>query len=299
MQSPSLSKNDYKGSPSTLCTGCGHDLISNQISNACFNLGIHPFEVAKMSGIGCSSKLPAYFMSQSFAFNSMHGRMAPVTTGAKLANPQLKMLGISGDGDTASIGIGGFVHLIKRNLPMVYLVANNGVYGLTKGQFSPTADPRSPRKNGEIFLFETLDVCTLSLELGCGFVARSFVGNPSQLSMILQKAFQHNGTAIIDILSPCITFNNHDESMKSYSYLKAHEVPMKEVGPFADPLAATAEIRKAYKNGEVLTGIFYENTEAATLLEKLNAPTRPLASYRETDLRPSRETFETMMAEYM
>lgn len=299
MSSPALTKNDYKGSPSTLCTGCGHDLISNQISNACFNLGIHPFEVAKMSGIGCSSKLPAYFMSQSFAFNSMHGRMAPVTTGAKLANPTLKMLGISGDGDTASIGIGGFVHLIKRNLPMVYLVANNGVYGLTKGQFSPTAEAQSPRKNGEIFLFESLDVCTLSLELGCGFVARGFVGNPSQLSMLIQKAFQHSGTAIIDILSPCITFNNHEESTKSYPYLKAHEVPMKEVAPFADPLTAIAEIRNAYKDGKVLTGLFYENKESTNLLEKLNTPLRPLASYQEEDLRPSRESFESMMAEYM
>lgn len=299
MSSPALTKNDYKGSPSTLCTGCGHDLISNQISNACFNLGIHPFEVAKMSGIGCSSKLPAYFMSQSFAFNSMHGRMAPVTTGAKLANPTLKMLGISGDGDTASIGIGGFVHLIKRNLPMVYLVANNGVYGLTKGQFSPTAEAQSPRKNGEIFLFESLDVCTLSLELGCGFVARGFVGNPSQLSMLIQKAFQHSGTAIIDILSPCITFNNHEESTKSYPYLKAHEVPMKEVAPFADPLTAIAEIRNAYKDGKVLTGLFYENKEPTNLLEKLNTPLRPLASYQEEDLRPSRESFESMMAEYM
>lgn len=299
MQNSPLSKNDYKGSPSTLCTGCGHDLISNQIANVCFQLGIHPFEVAKMSGIGCSSKLPAYFMSQSFAFNSMHGRMAPVTTGAKLANPRLKMLGISGDGDTASIGIGGFAHLVKRNLPMVYIVANNGVYGLTKGQFSPTADPHSPRKNGEIFLFETLDVCTLSLELGCGFVARGFVGNPSQLSLILQKAFQHSGTAVIDILSPCITFNNHEESTKSYTYLKAHEVPMKEVPPFSDALAATAEIRKAYKDGKVLTGIFYDNPEAPTLLEKLNTTDRPLSSLTEVDLRPSCESFEKMMAQYL
>lgn len=298
MQPTTLSKNDYKGSPSTLCTGCGHDLISNQISNACFQLGIHPFEVAKMSGIGCSSKLPAYFMSQSFAFNSMHGRMAPITTGAKLANPKLRMLGISGDGDTTSIGIGGFIHLVKRNLPMVYIIADNGVYGLTKGQFSPTADPTSTRKNGELFLFETLDVCTLSLELGCGFVARSFVGNPTQLASILQKALQHPGTAVIDILSPCITFNNHEGSTKSYTYLKAHEVAMKETTPFTEPLAAVAEIRKAYKNGEVLTGIFYENAAGTTLLEKLPAPTAPLASYNAAELRPSLETFESMMAEY-
>lgn len=299
MPSTPLTKNDYKGSPSTLCTGCGHDLISNQISNACLQLGIHPFEVAKMSGIGCSSKLPAYFMSQSFAFNSMHGRMAPVATGAKLANSDLKMLGISGDGDTASIGIGGFVHLIKRDLPLVYLVANNGVYGLTKGQFSPTAEPTSPKKNGELFLFETLDLCTLALELGCRFVARSFVGNPQQLSQILQRALQHHGTAVIDILSPCITFNNHDESTKSYAYLKAHEVSMKEVSPFTDPLLAMAEIRQAYRNGEVLTGIFYENTTGTSLLEKLKTPSRPLAFLGVAELRPSPTSFEAMMAEYM
>lgn len=299
MSLPPLTKNDYKGSPSTLCTGCGHDLISNQISNACLQLGIHPFEVAKMSGIGCSSKLPAYFMSQSFAFNSMHGRMAPIATGAKLANPRMKMLGISGDGDTASIGIGGFIHLIKRDLPIVYLVANNGVYGLTKGQFSPTADPTSPRKSGELFLFETLDLCSLALELGCRFVARGFVGSPQQLGSILQQAFQHNGTAVIDILSPCITFNNHDESTKSYPYLKAHEVPMKETPPFSDPLEAMTKIRETYKNGEVLTGVFYRNPEGKNLLERLNTPDRPLADFKEADLRPSRESFETMMADYM
>lgn len=299
MSSAPLTKNDYKGSPSTLCVGCGHDLISTQISNACFQLGIHPFEVAKMSGIGCSSKLPAYFMSQSFAFNSMHGRMAPVTTGAKLANPELRMLGISGDGDTASIGIGGFVHLVKRNLPLVYIVANNGVYGLTKGQFSPTADPHSPRRNGEIFLFETLDLCTLSLELGCGFVARTSVSNPVQFNMILKKAFEHSGTAVLDVLSPCITFNNHEESTKSYTYVKSHEVAMKETPPFDDPLQASVEIRKAYKNGEILTGLFYQNTESPTLPEKLACPSRPLSTYREAELRPSEKDFEAMMAEYL
>ncbi|WP_291516285.1 thiamine pyrophosphate-dependent enzyme [Bdellovibrio sp. ArHS] len=299
MQTTPLTKNDYKGSPSTLCTGCGHDLISTQISNACFQLGIHPFDVAKISGIGCSSKLPAYFMSQSFAFNSMHGRMAPVATGAKLANPQLKILGISGDGDTASIGIGGFIHLIKRNVPMVYIVANNGVYGLTKGQFSPTADPHSPRKTGEIFLHDTLDLCTLSLELGCGFVARSFVGNPAQFAKVLQKAFEHPGTALIDVLSPCITFNNHNESTKSYPYLKAHEVPMAETAPFADPLQAIAAIRESYRKGEILTGLFYSQPEGPTLPEKLHSPARPLSEMGVDNLRPNQQKFEMMMEEYL
>lgn len=298
MSSTALTKNDYKGSPSTLCTGCGHDLISTQISNICFQMGIHPFDVAKISGIGCSSKLPAYFMSQSFAFNSMHGRMAPVATGAKLANSPMKVLGISGDGDTASIGIGGFIHLVKRNLPMVYLVANNGVYGLTKGQFSPTADPGTQRKNGEIFPFDTLDLCTLSLELGCGFVARGFVGNPTQLGGLLQKAFQYSGLAVIDILSPCITFNNHDASTKSYGYLKAHEVPMKDIEPFADPLAAISAIRSAYKKGEILTGLFYESSHQETLIDEMNFPNRPLPSFKEEDLRPTKESFEDMMRMY-
>lgn len=298
MSSTTLTKNDYKGSPSTLCTGCGHDLISSQISNICFQMGIHPFDVAKISGIGCSSKLPAYFMSQSFAFNSMHGRMAPVATGAKLANSAMKVLGISGDGDTASIGIGGFIHLVKRNLPMVYLVANNGVYGLTKGQFSPTADAGTQRKNGEIFPFDTLDLCTLSLELGCGFVARGFVGNPSQLAGLLQKAFQYPGLAIIDILSPCITFNNHDSSTKSYGYLKAHEVPMKEAEPFADPLSAISAIRNAYKKAEVLTGLFYESPHQETLIDELNLAPRSLASYCEKDLRPNQEAFDKMLGPY-
>jgi 2-oxoglutarate ferredoxin oxidoreductase subunit beta len=234
-------------------------------------------------------------MSQSFAFNSMHGRMAPVTTGAKLSNPKLKMLGISGDGDTASIGIGGFIHLIKRNLPMVYIVANNGVYGLTKGQFSPTADHGVQRKGGEIFLHESLDVCTLSLELGCGFVARGFVGNPLQLAAILKKAFEFDGTAVIDILSPCITFNNHDSSTKSYPYLKSHEVPMKETPPFEDALAAIREIRNGYKNGEVLTGVFIEQKQQKNLLEKLDASETAHSNLKEEDLRPNREIFDQLM----
>jgi 2-oxoglutarate ferredoxin oxidoreductase subunit beta len=180
----------------------------------------------------------------------------------------------------------------------VYLVANNGVYGLTKGQFSPTADSGTQRKNGEIFPFDTLDLCTLSLELGCGFVARGFVGNPAQLGGLLKKAFQFPGLAVLDILSPCITFNNHDASTKSYGYLKAHEVPMTEAETFADPLTAISAIRNAYKKGEVLTGLFYESSHQATLIDELNFPTRPLSSYKEEDLRPTTESFEDMMKVY-
>lgn len=298
MENNKLTKEDYKGSPSTLCTGCGHDLISSQIVHACMQLGIKPSEVAKISGIGCSSKLPAYFMSQSFAFNSMHGRMAPVATGAKLAMPSLRILGISGDGDTASIGIGGFTHLVKRNLPMVYIIANNGVYGLTKGQFSPTADTRSLRKNGELFLLENFDLCTLSLELGCDFVARAYVGHANQVSEILQSAFSHNGTAVIDILSPCIAFNNHEASMKSYQYLKAHEVPIKEVSPYADRYDAISNIKNAYKDGEILTGIFYKNNIQKIYLDSLNRDNSSLSEYSEKDLRPNECTFNKMLETY-
>ncbi|OFZ30686.1 MAG: hypothetical protein A2622_13530 [Bdellovibrionales bacterium RIFCSPHIGHO2_01_FULL_40_29] len=293
-----LTKDDYKGQPSTLCTGCGHDLISNQIISACFSLGINPLDVLKISGIGCSSKLPAYFMSKSFAFNSMHGRMAPVATGAKLVNPKMKVLGVSGDGDTASIGIGGFVHLIRKNVPMVYIVANNGVYGLTKGQFSPTADKASPTKHGELTLFESLDLCTLALELGCGFVARGFVGDAKQMVQILQAALQHSGTAFIDVLSPCVTFNNHDTSTKSYTYLKAHEVPLKITDGFNDPATATYAIKEAYKKGEVLTGVFYQNSGHKTLLETLEVSDTPLRSFNEKEMRPSQSEFEKTMAEY-
>ncbi|MFZ3230671.1 MAG: thiamine pyrophosphate-dependent enzyme [Pseudobdellovibrio sp.] len=298
MTTQQFSKEDYKGQPSTLCTGCGHDLLSNQIVNACFGLNLDPLNVLKISGIGCSSKLPAYFMSKSFAFNSMHGRMAPVATAAKIANPNMKVIGLSGDGDTASIGLAGFIHLIRRNVPMVYIVANNGVYGLTKGQFSSTADKSSPAKNGELTLFDNIDLCTLSLELGCGFVARGFVGDAKQMVEILQAALQYPGTAFIDALSPCVTFNNHDTSTKSYTYLKAHEVPLKPSDIFNDPMAATIAIKQAYKKGEVLTGIFYNNTDQKTLLETLKIHDKPLSSLNETELRPSENEFNKMMESY-
>ena len=199
-----LTTQDYQGSKSTLCTGCGHDSVTQAIVSAYHKSGIHPFKVAKLSGIGCSSKTPAYFLKQSHGFNTIHGRMASIATGAKLANRELQVIGISGDGDTASIGLGGFVHLLRRNLPMVYIVENNGVYGLTKGQFSATADPQSAQKSGDLNPFANLDLCSLALESGCEFVARSFSGDAKQLVPLLQAAVEHNGTAVIDVISPCI-----------------------------------------------------------------------------------------------
>lgn len=220
---------DYQGSKSTLCTGCGHDSVTQHITNAYFKSGVHPFQVVKLSGIGCSSKTTAYFMSPSHGFNSIHGRMAAVATGAKMANKNLKIIGVSGDGDTASIGLGGFVHLIRRNVPMVYIIENNGVYGLTKGQFSATADSESMRKTGDKNPFQAIDLCALAIESGCEFVARSFSGDAKQLVPIIQAAIQHNGTAVIDVISPCITYANHEGSTKSYDYVREHKVALQEL----------------------------------------------------------------------
>jgi 2-oxoglutarate ferredoxin oxidoreductase subunit beta len=331
-----LEKKDYSGSTSTLCTGCGHDSISNHVITACYQSGIHPFNLAKMSGIGCSSKIPAYFISKSFAFNSMHGRMAPVTTGAKVANSKLTMLGISGDGDTASIGMGGFVHLVRRNLPMCYIVANNGVYGLTKGQFSATADKGAKQKTGAFNPFETIDLCTLALELGCTFVARSFSGDGKQLVPLIEAALKHKGTAFIDVISPCITFNNHDGSTKSYNYVKSHDVVLQELGFFApqqeitvdypegtrevvtmpdgsqlylnkidsrlhninDPLEAIQVLTKARKAGEILTGLFYANETEENLMDTLALTEKPLAQMTESELRPTKAQFETILQRF-
>ncbi len=211
---------DYGGGPSTLCSGCGHDAITAALTRALWENAENPYKVAKMSGIGCSSKTTAYFLSRSWGFNSVHGRMPSVTTGAALANRTLKPVGISGDGDSASIGIGQLVHVIRRNLPMTYVIENNGVYGLTKGQFSATADRGSKSKWGDSNEFEPIDLCGLALELGCTFIARSYSGDRKQLIPILRAAMRHRGTAIVDVLSPCVTFNNHAGSTKSYDWAK-------------------------------------------------------------------------------
>ena len=331
-----LKKNDYLGAPSTLCTGCGHDLISSHIMNACFQAGIHPNQLVKMSGIGCSSKTPAYFISHSFSFNSMHGRMAPVSTGAKVCNPNLIMLGMSGDGDTASIGLGGFVHLIRRNLPMCYIVANNGVYGLTKGQFSSTAEQGEKSKQGVLNTFKTIDLCSLAIETGCSFVARSFSGDGKQLVPLIQAALKHNGTALIDVYSPCITFNNHDGSTKSFSYIKSHDVVLQELGYYIpqeevlvdyeegtveqivlsdgsklllkkidsrshkldDRLEALRTLAESREKEEILTGLIYYNNRESNLINDLNLSDKPLALLEEHDLRPSEDQYKEVMQRF-
>src|SRR3954470_10962316 len=219
----------YRGSKTTLCAGCGHNAISERIIDAFYELGTDPKRVIKLSGIGCSSKTPAYFLGGSHGFNAVHGRMPSVATGALLANASLQGIGVSGDGDTGAIGIGQFVHLMRRNLPLVYIIEDNGCYGLTKGQFSPTADVGSTLKNGVVNELPPIDTCALAVELGATFVARSFSGDKKQLLALLKAALSHRGTAMLDVLSPCVTFNDHEGSTKSYAYVKDHDEPLADV----------------------------------------------------------------------
>src|SRR6516225_6929044 len=220
---------EYRGGKSTLCAGCGHNAISERIVDAMYEMGVEPERVMKMSGIGCSSKSPAYFMSRSHSFNSVHGRMPSVSTGAILANHQNLLLGVSGDGDTASIGVGQFVHMMRRNLPMIYIIEDNGVYGLTKGQFSATADIGSKLKTGVINDLPPIDTCALAIQLGATFVGRSFSGDKKQLLSMLKAAIAHKGTVMLDVVSPCVTFNDHEGSTKSYKYMMDHEEPLHEI----------------------------------------------------------------------
>lgn len=331
-----FSKKDYQGLKSTLCTGCGHDSVTNHIISALFKSKVNPFKVAKMSGIGCSSKTPAYFLNLSHGFNSIHGRMAPTATGAKLVNPELLSLGISGDGDTASIGLGGFAHLIRRNLPMVYIIENNGVYGLTKGQFSATADEGSTQKSGEVNPFDSIDLCSMAIQLGCSFVARSFSGDAKQLVPLLEAAFQHPGTAVIDIVSPCITFANHEGSTKSFKAVKEQLVQLQELGyihsqedikvdynegeyaevdmadgsklllkkidsKFYDvgsKAQALQTIQESNSKGEILTGLFYMDHNKANLLHQMSLPKAPLTQLSETDARISKPMFAQELNKY-
>ncbi len=330
-----FTKADYTGGKSTLCTGCGHDSITNSIISSFFTSGISPYDVAKMSGIGCSSKTPGYFLSKASGFNSMHGRMAPVSTGAKIANQKLITLGVSGDGDSASIGLGGFVHLIRRNLPMAYLIANNGVYGLTKGQFSATSDRGSKLKTGEQNPFSTIDLCGLALEIGATFVARSFSGDAKQLVPLISAAVKHNGTAVIDIISPCVTYNNHDGSTKSYNYFKDHKVMLQELGLIfpeeevkVDYAAGTTtqvslpdgsiltlkkisgdhdvtDRRKAMdlvhdsrSKGEIVTGLFYIDPKCESFIETLHLTKKPLAVLNETETRPAPNVLQEIFKDY-
>jgi 2-oxoglutarate ferredoxin oxidoreductase subunit beta len=327
-----LPKAGYEGMKSTLCLGCGHDVITKQIINAFYEMGVEPHRVAKFSGIGCSSKTPAYFLNRAWGFNGVHGRMPSLATGALAANPELIGIGVSGDGDTASIGIGQFVHLVRRNLPLIYVVEDNGVYGLTKGQFSATADVGATRKSGDVNEFVPIDVCSLAIELGGTFVARSFSGDMKQLQTILEAAIAHKGTSVIDVISPCVTFNDHEGSTKSYKYAKEHETPIHELGfvPFFedtlaeipageakdvtfpdgsvlrfrgigrdyDPTkrdAALAAIHESHARQEILTGILYVDPAKPSFSETLGATGKSLVDLPLEALRPGPEALERVM----
>ncbi len=327
---------DYKGAPSTLCDGCGHDAITSQIIKAFYELGLEPHNVAKLSGIGCSSKTPAYFLNRSHGFNAVHGRMPSIATGVNAANKNLVMIGVSGDGDTASIGLGQFCHLVRRNVPIVYIVENNGVYGLTKGQFSATADLGSKLKTGVQNDLPPIDLCGLAIELGCGFVARSFAGDPKQLVTLLKAAASHKGTAVLDVISPCVTFNNHEGSTKSYKYAKDAETPLHELGyiPFfeqitvdyepgslqevelhdgshlrlkklhkdydpTDKMAAITTIQQAHNEKQFLTGLLYIDEKKPDFMSLMNVDDEPLSLLKEDKVRPSKAVLEEIMQSLM
>jgi 2-oxoglutarate ferredoxin oxidoreductase subunit beta len=325
---------EYRGGKTTLCAGCGHNAISERIIDAMYEMGVKPERVAKLSGIGCSSKSPAYFMSRSHSFNSVHGRMPSLATGAILANRDLMALGVSGDGDTASIGIGQFVHLMRRNLPIIYIIEDNGVYGLTKGQFSATADLGSKLKSGVINDLPPIDTCAMAIELGATFVGRSFSGDKKQLLSMLKAAIAHKGTVMLDVVSPCVTFNDHEGSTKSYKYMKDHEEPLhdinfvpsfEEINIEYDPgttfdvtmhdgsrlrlhkleedydptnrIHAVKRLMEAHEKNEVLTGILYVNAQAPSFIDMLNITEEPLATLPESRVRPGREVLEQAMEE--
>ncbi len=327
-----LEKTEYKGGNSTLCNGCGHDSISARIVNAAWDLGLDQTQVVKFSGIGCSSKTPAYFLGHSHGFNGVHGRMPSVATGALVANQSLTAIGVSGDGDTASIGIGQFKHMVRRNVNMVYIVENNGVYGLTKGQFSATADKGQTLKYAGVNNLMPLDVCLEALAANATFVARSFAGDAKQLEALLKAAIAHKGLAVLDVISPCVTFNNHDTSTKSYAYGKEHQeslhelsfIPsfeqieiedyedetevqlhdgswllLKKLDPNYDPtdkLLAYRTLEEARAQQKLLTGIFYIEPETPSLIELMGITDTPLTALPAEQLRPTRESLQKIMA---
>ena len=324
---------DYEGAISTLCAGCGHDSISAAIIQACFELALPPHRIAKLSGIGCSSKTPTYFLGNSHGFNSVHGRMPSVLTGANLANRDLLYLGVSGDGDTASTGLGQFAHAMRRGVDMVYIVENNGVYGLTKGQFSATSDKGSTSKKGVENLDTPIDLVALALQLGATFVARGFSGDKSQLVPLIKAAFQHRGAAFIDVISPCVAFNNHEGSTKSFDYVREHNCALNSLDfitgrepieidyaagegmnvvmhdgsairfhkvaedyDWADKSAAMAMLERHRAKGEIVTGLIYLNEEAEDLHARLNTTKRPLNALGELELCPGSKALEAINA---
>jgi 2-oxoglutarate ferredoxin oxidoreductase subunit beta len=337
---PDLPKNDlgythrdYEGKVSTLCAGCGHDSITSAIIEACFKLSIEPHRVAKISGIGCSSKTPDYFLGNSHGFNSVHGRMPSVLTGANLANRDLIYLGVSGDGDSASIGFGQFAHSIRRGVNMTYIVENNGVYGLTKGQFSATADRGSKSKRGVTNTDSAIDMVGIAMQLGASFVARSFSGDKTQLVPIIEAAIKHNGSAFIDVISPCVAFNNHAGSTKSFDYVREHNEAVNRLDVITgrapitvdyapgtvqvveqhdgtklalrkvdadydvhDRLAAMAFLQKHAAKGQVVTGLLYVDADAEDLHAHLNTVAAPLNTLGEKELCPGTAALDKINA---
>ena len=328
-----LTHRDYEGAISTLCAGCGHDSISSAIMRACFELALPPHRIAKLSGIGCSSKTPTYFLGQAHGFNSVHGRMPSVLTGANLANRDLIYIGVSGDGDSASIGIGQFAHSMRRGVNMTYIVENNGVYGLTKGQFSATSDRGSKSKKGLVNGDAAIDLAALALQLGASFVARSFSGDKTQLVPLIKAALEHQGAAFIDCLSPCVAFNNHEGSTKSFDYVRAHnaalnsldfittrasitvdyeEGALQEVAlhdgsvlrmrklaadhDVRDRAGAMARLMRAAQDQEIVTGLIFLDPQAGDLHDALRTARRPLNELGEADLCPGQKALERINA---
>lgn len=329
-----LTRRSYEGVVSTLCAGCGHDSVSAAIIEACFELDIPAHRIAKVSGIGCSSKTTNYFLDRAHGFNSVHGRMPSVATGANLANHQLTYLGVSGDGDTASIGLGQFCHAIRRRLNMVYIVENNGTYGLTKGQFSATNDKVSKNRRGMDNLFESIDLCSLAIELGAGFVARGFSGDKVQLVPLIKAAMKYHGFALIDVVSPCVTFNNHGFSTKSYDYVREHNHAVDKLDIVPDASEITADyapgtsadvtlhdgsalklhkLAEEYdptspdtslsnlehyrREGTVATGLLYLDTDEIDLHDLMRSPDQPLNAIGEADLCPGSAALDEINAE--
>jgi 2-oxoglutarate ferredoxin oxidoreductase subunit beta len=330
-----LSKNDYRGAPSTLCQGCGHNSISNQIVTALYEMNIVPENVVKFSGIGCSSKSPTYFLNRAFGFNSLHGRMPSIATGALFGDYTLKGIGVSGDGDSASIGMGQFKHVMRRNVNMVYIVENNGVYGLTKGQFSATADKGLKLKKQGENPYMPVDICMEALVSNATFVARSFAGNPKQVKELLKAALSHDGIALLDIISPCVTFNNQVNAFHSYAWGKDHEEPLHEISYIAprneimlENEMADGEVREvamhdgsvvilknlekgydttnryealrvmeeAQRNNWMLTGLLYVDTSKPNLTSIYNLVDMPLNRLTQADLRPAPEAIDRINA---
>jgi 2-oxoglutarate ferredoxin oxidoreductase subunit beta len=330
-----LTRRSYEGVVSTLCAGCGHDSVSAAIIEACFELEIPAHKIAKISGIGCSSKTTNYFLNRAHGFNSVHGRMPSVATGANLANADLTYLGVSGDGDTASIGLGQFSHAVRRRLNMVYIVENNGTYGLTKGQFSATNDKISKNRKGVENQFDSIDLCSLAIELGAGFVARSFSGDKAQLVPLIKAAMNYHGFALIDVISPCVTFNNHKQSTKSFDYVREHNevldrldmVPVRQeistdyepgndvdvtlhdgsqirlhkLDPMYDPTdqeSALANLNRLKRAGSVATGVLYLDPDEIDLHDILNSSDQSLNSLAGSELCPGAEKLAALNADF-